>query len=338
MKLDPPRSRAKTPAVAISVYPLNIKTDTLWSLVKQTQSGIALRDQNIAQTLRELYDALLKPAAAELSDSQSLIIVPDGVLWNIPFEALQPDTDRYLIDQADISYVPSLAALREFRKQAKTPGTNKLVALGAPYLSSDFRERIRIAYPEVQVVSSDEQNKEVEEIGNVYNSARRSVFVGDAASEERLIAEVPQANILHLAAPAVLDDSSPMSSFVGLSASSGKKTDGFLQVREILRLQAPSRVVVMSATQGRAEQFGAAKLALSWSWFVAGAPSVVLSRWENNSPAVGQLMTQFHSKLKIRPGPTRAKALQQGLLSIRQSVDYRHPFYWSGFFLIGDGR
>ena len=32
------------------------------------------------------------------------------------------------------------------------------------------------------------------------------------------------------------------------------------------------------------------------------------------------------------------KALQQALLSVRQSVDYQHPFYWSGFFLIGDGR
>lgn len=337
VKLDPHRSRTRTSAVTLSAYPLNIKTDTLWSLVKQTQSGIASRDQNVAQTLRELYDALIKPAAAELSDSRSLIIVPDGVLWNIPFEALQPQEDRYLIDQADISYVPSLAALREFRKQAKGRRTNKLVALGAPYLSNDFEERIKIAYPDVRVVSSDEQQKEIEGVGNVYHSARRSVFVGDAASEDRLMEDAPGADVLHLAAPAVLDDSSPMSSFVGLSTSLGKKTDGFLQVREILRLEAPSRVVVMSAAQGRAEQFGAAKLALSWSWFVAGAPSVVLSRWEINSPAVGQLMTAFHSKLKT-PGPTRAKALQQALLSVRQSVDYQHPFYWSGFFLIGDGR
>lgn len=338
VKLDPSRSRNRTPAAIVSVYPLNIMTDTLWSLVRQIQSGIASRDQNIAQPLRELYDALLKPAAAELSETRSLIIVPDGVLWNIPFEALQPDTDQYLIDQADISYVPSLAALREFRKQINRSRTNKLVALGSPFLSNDFKERIKIAYPDVQIVSSEAQQKEIEEIGNVYQSTRRSVFGGGEASKERLIAEAPRAAVLHLAAPAVLDDSSPMSSFVGLSTSSGTKTDGFLQVREILRLQTPSRVVVMSATQGRAEQFGAAKLALSWSWFVAGAPSLVLSRWENDSPAVGQLMTQFHSKLKIRPGSTRAKALQQGLLSVRQSVDYRHPFYWSGFFLIGDGR
>jgi CHAT domain-containing protein len=105
-----------------------------------------------------------------------------------------------------------------------------------------------------------------------------------------------------------------------------------------LRLQTPSRVVVMSATQGRAEQFGAAKLALSWSWFVAGAPSVVLSRWEVDSPAVGRLMITFHSNLKLQPGPTRAKALQQSALTVRQSGGYRHPFYWSSFFLIGDGR
>ena len=338
VRLDAPRPGTRTPAVAISVYPLNIKTDVLWSLVKQTQTAIASRDQNVAQPLRELYDALLKPAADELTNSRSLIIVPDGVLWNIPFEALQPKIDQYLIDQADISYVPSLAALREFRKQVNRSRTSKLVALGAPHLTSDFKERVKIAYPDVQLASSADQQGEIEQVANVYNNARRSVFVGEAATDERLIAEAPRATILHLAAPAILDDSSPMSSFVGFSTSLGKKTDGFLQVREVLRLQVPSRVVVMSATQGRAEQFGAAKLALSWSWFVAGAPSVVLSRWEVNSPAVGRLMSAFHSNLRLQPGPTRARALQQSALLVRQSVEYRHPFYWSGFLMIGDGR
>jgi CHAT domain-containing protein len=92
----------------------------------------------------------------------------------------------------------------------------------------------------------------------------------------------------------------------------------------------------MSQAQERAQQFGEAKLALSWSWFVAGTPSVVLSRWAVKSPATTQLMTSFHSTLLRRAAS--AKALQQSALALRRSSEYRHPFYWANIILIGDGR
>ena len=331
------KRRTKFPSVSISVFPLDLKTDVLWSLVKQTQTAIASRDPNVSQPLRELYDQLLKPASEELAKSRSLVIVPDGVLWHVPFEALQPDNDHYMIDQADVSYAPSFAALYEYRKQLTRSNTNKLVAIGAPDLSQNFNERVKLAYPDVQLVPSPEQQRELDQVGSVYTSARRFVFTGVAATEEHLASALPGAAILHLAAPALLDDASPMSSFVGLSAA-GSGSDGFLQLREVLRLRAPFRLVVMSAAQGRAYQFGAAKLSLSWSWFVAGAPSVVLSRWQTNSPSTTQIMTELHSRLRSSAGNTKAKALQQSALTLRQSTEYRHPFYWSGFILIGDGK
>jgi CHAT domain-containing protein/cytochrome c-type biogenesis protein CcmH/NrfG len=337
-RLDESKPRTKIPPVEISVHPLNIKTNDLWSLVKQTQAAIASRDENATRPLRQLYDALLRPAEDAFDKSRSIVIVPDGVLWHVPFEALQPADERYLVDQADISYAPSLSALRELRKRRGRLRRNRLVALGAPKLNAQFPERVRLAYPDVELSTTPDQQTEVEQIGNVYNGARSTILVGNAATEQSLIAGSRSADILHIAAPALLDDSSPMSSFVALAAPEGSNEDGLLKLRDVLKVQTPARVVVMSGAQRRADQFGAAKLALSWSWFVAGTPAVLLSRWDVKAPATIRLMTEFHSKFRPGSGLSRAQALQQSALTLRRSAEYRHPFYWSGFALIGDGR
>ena len=49
---------------------------------------------------RELYDLLLKPAESQMAQKSRLIIVPDGPLWDVPFEALQPaDEQESLLPQ-----------------------------------------------------------------------------------------------------------------------------------------------------------------------------------------------------------------------------------------------
>jgi hypothetical protein len=37
------------------------------------------------------------------------------------------------------------------------------------------------------------------------------------------------------------------------------------------------------------------------------------------------------------PGLSKAEALRQAALPLLRGVRYRHPFYWAGFVLIGDG-
>jgi CHAT domain-containing protein len=72
---------------------------------------------------------------------------------------------------------------------------------------------------------------------------------------------------------------------------------------------------------------------MSWAWFVAGAPDVVMNRWEIRPPSNAILMKEFHSRLRIE---RLDKALQQSALSLRNSADYKHPYYWAGWFLIGE--
>ena len=70
-----------------------------------------LADGKWRQTARELLDGLLKGSQADFATKfDELIIVPDGLLWYVPFEALQVKVDgqlRPLISRFRIRYAPT---------------------------------------------------------------------------------------------------------------------------------------------------------------------------------------------------------------------------------------
>ena len=355
------KARANESTVLLKAYQLNIGSQDLTQRVTHLQQLIANRDETLAGPARELYDLLLKPAEEQLANKTKLIIVPDGILWRLPFAALQPAADRYLIESASISYAPSLAALREMRKpiplstptRSRTPSTAALApaiaAFGNPLLTKELAQRTGRVYNGEKSAASVEQEKEVQKLGTVYGEAQSRIFAGAAASEERARAEAGHAGVIHFAAGAIMDDAAPMYSFVALSPGGGDAVtsplyDGLLQSYEIMNLHSQARLVVYSDSTMKAERPGAgdAAIVLAWSWFVAGTPSAMISRWEVQSPALTLLMTEFHGKSKMRRPLKRpvskAEALQQSALTLRRSLEYQHPYYWSGFALLGDGR
>jgi CHAT domain-containing protein len=64
----------------------------------------------------------------------------------------------------------------------------------------------------------------------------------------------------------------------------------------------------------------------------AGAKAVMASFWNVEDKATKEIMVEFYGNLKR--GMTKAEAMQQAKLS---QIN-RHPFFWSPFVLIGDGR
>ena len=322
----------------LKVYPLEIKYDELASKVKNLQQLITSRADNFHEAARELYELLLMPAEDQITLKTKLVIVPDGLLWGLPFEALQPAENHYVLDQMQVSYAPSLSALREMRKQ-RTPANSTLIAYGNPSLSKEFSTRVQLAYSDARLESAADQEEEIKSVAANYGKPASRLTVGAQASEDRLKSDLSRAKIVHLAAPAILDDASPMSSFIGL-ASGASEDDGFLQARELMNLRSTAELVVASRAQHNADLNGAAHLGFSWSWFVAGTPATLVSRWNVDSGALSTMLTEFYSSVRpTRRAPiSKARALHQSLLSLRKSNDYQHPYYWAGFAMIGDAR
>ena len=91
--------RMRPATVDVKVHTINIKSTELATLSESFRQKLAERDLTIKQPAGQLYDLLIKPAQAQLRAVKKLCIVPDGALWNVPFQALHHGGRGYLLEQ-----------------------------------------------------------------------------------------------------------------------------------------------------------------------------------------------------------------------------------------------
>ena len=146
--------------------------------------------------------------------------------------------------------------------------------------------------------------------------------------------------MLHFATHGLLDNRNPLFSYLTLAQAAGDKNeDGLLEAREIINMDLHAKLAVLSACQTARGRVGAGEgvIGMSWALFVAGVPTTVASQWNVDSASTTSLMIDFHRRLTTRPREAKAEALRQAALGLLKSERYRHPFYWAGFVMIGDG-
>jgi CHAT domain-containing protein len=152
--------------------------------------------------------------------------------------------------------------------------------------------------------------------------------------------------ILHLAAHGILNDVSPMYSHVLLSQTPGEsREDGLLEAWEMMNLDLNADLVVLTACETARGRVGAGEgmIGMSWALFVAGSPRTVASQWKVEAASTTALMVEFHKKFKTKydnkqPPISTAEAMRQAALKVMRNPEYRHPFYWGGFIVVGDGN
>lgn len=306
----------------LTVHRLSWKRDDLTRDIDAFREQLAGRDLTYRQAARALYSRLLGPAAAELKGRTMLKIVPDGPLWNLPFQALLQPDGRHVIEDHAVSYASSLTVLFEGARRSPAARNRTLLAMGDPELAK------ALALPRLH--SSAE---EVNGLGRLYG-AGSVTLTGADASKAKWKELAPRYQVLHLATHGVLNTSNPLYSYVALSPSQGE--NGFVEAREILDMDLNAELVVLSACEtGRGELHGGEGLVgLSWAFRVAGTQASLVSQWKVDSASTTALMLAFHKELQTRG---KAAALQAASLRLLRSENYRHPFYWAGFVLIGEG-
>jgi CHAT domain-containing protein len=334
------------PATDVQAYTLPIKQVELGKQTEGLRRQLAGRDLGFRDSAKQLYQLLLKPAQAQLQGKTNLVIVPDGKLWGLPFQALVAENGRYLLEISAVSYAPSLTVLREMRAQrgrhqdgAAAP---TLLALGNPALGQEVMASATLSLRDGRLDPLPEAEAEVKALGQLYGAARSKVYVGAEAREDRAKAEAAQAGILHFATHGILNDVSPMYSHLVLASGGrkeeGPKEDGLLEAWELMQLDLKADLAVLSACETARGHYGAGEgvIGLTWALFVAGVPATVVSQWKVESAGTRELMVNFHQALRTRS--PKAEALRQAALKLMKKAETNHPFYWAGFVLIGDGR
>jgi CHAT domain-containing protein/Tfp pilus assembly protein PilF len=325
-------------------FALTASTAEIGRQVQQFRNQLANRDLRVADSARRLYDMVLGPMRSALSGKTSLVIVPDGALWNLPFQALQASDGRYLIEGAAVSYVPSVTVLREMmRPRAARPAASGLLAFGNPSFGNGVKA---VGGDSSQPARSGlaplpESEREVQQLAPIYGASSR-VYVGAEAREDRWKAEAASYRVVHLAAHGVLDNASPLYSHLVLAPSDrGGRDDGLLEAWEIMNTHLRADLVVLSACETARGRVAAGEgvIGLMWAVFVAGSPATLVSQWQVDSASSTALMVAFHREWNDGQRKlSKSRALQQASLKVLRTRGFSHPFYWAGFILAGDAR
>ena len=285
-----------------------------------------------------LYDALFADLMPFLKDKKHLVIIPGGIITEVPFQALIAENGRYLIEDFAISYAPSLTALAEMqsnrRKLANQIYEGDFLAFGNPKLSNETIARFRNRYRSGKLENLPESETEVREIGKFY--PKNKIVVGKDATESFWQTNAANYRILHLATHGLGDAEKPLYSHVLLSADAAQ--DGLIEGREIAEMKLNAEMVVLSACEtarGR-EIDGEGMIGLAWAFAAAGTPTIVASNWKVDSQTTADLMIDFYAELSEKERLTKAEILQSATLKKLKSQKTSHPFYWSGFAVFGD--
>jgi CHAT domain-containing protein/Tfp pilus assembly protein PilF len=338
-------------APELKIYALPVAYKELKRKAERFRDQLGRRDLTFRSLSADLFRSLIKPAEAQLADKDTLVIVPDGPLWNLPFQALLQDNNHYLLERYAISYAPSLTVLREMmrvhqkrRPETPAPQTTTLLAMANPVLGKETIRRAAVAYRGDTLGPLPEAQREAVALKQLYGNDQSEVYTGADAGEDRFKAEAGKFRVLHLATHGIFNDANPMYSHILLSAGKAdSKDDGLLEAWEIMQMDLQADLAVLSACEtGRGRvSAGEGVIGLTWAFFVAGVPTTVVSQWKVESASTAKLMLGFHRTLRtadVQHGSTfaTARALQRAEMQLLHSQQYAHPFYWAGFVLVGD--
>lgn len=300
----------------------------------------------------QLYSILVKPIP-QTTTHNSWIIVPDGILYFLPFDTIRDSVGRYLARSKTISYVPALTVLSVLRAKKENEPSRLFLGVGdvryqdqgdvsseLPKPAGVEKTLLRGLSDTFSLPTYDLPQTRAEVLGvNKILGNHGVVLLGLHATDTAFKSEpLADFRIVHLAVHGFSDSRFPDRSGLVLGVDRASNDDGLLLIPEIMRLHFNADLVTLSACDtgiGKVEgEEGITNLAEAF--LVSGARAVVASLWSADDTFTSDLMKRFYTHLV--QGEDKATALREAKVDLLTKYgDQVSPYYWGAFVLIGDG-
>ncbi len=315
-----------TPDGSLQNYTTRITSAELTQTVADLQRKLSTDVNDPQRAAQQLYDWLIRPLEGALADSQieNIIYLPDGVLRYVPIAALY-DGQQWFAEKYQ-SHNITAAALGDLTEKNPLP----LSVLAGAFTDDIAAYEIKIGQ---QTFTFAGLSAAKQEIQNLENTVPDTLTLLDQDfTPESMLNAVGNHRIVHLATHAKFVHGQPEESFILFGDGST------VNMRDIRQWRLPDvDLIVFSACQTGASVEGDGKeiLGLGFQVHQMGAGAAIASLWSVNDVATAALMSEFYKALST--GQTKAQALQQAQLKLINNENYRHPYDWAGFILIGNG-
>lgn len=295
-------------------------------LLGNTGQGSRFGNKDLAA---QLYRRLVKPLQGALTGHDEWTIIPDGIFYRFPFEALPlDDPHHYLIENTTIGYQLSSKFLSPPFKKPREKGTNYSVLAFAPFADRGAQ----VLTPEPHYMNR------LSGSGPETAALPGQRFINEHATKTRFLEQLNRYRVIHLATHAFTDSLNPQAASICFFPEGRGLADDCLFLPEIYGLNMDSTdLVILSACEsgnGRiAENEG--MISLSRGFMYAGCASTVNSLWKADDRSTAIILKQFH--VYLEKGYTKSAALRQAKLDyIHSNALYVSPNYWAHLVLVGN--
>ena len=262
----------------------------------------------------------------EINKAQNLLIIPDGNLNYLPFEALltanfessKMNEIPYLIFEKQISYAYSIGILLNSNESKDQNTTQKAVGF-FPVFQNQYRGFSELTY----------SLKEAESIASSYPL---TLFANQNATKTNFLQNASRFPVIHISTHAQSErDSLP--AFISFY-------DETLYLTEIYGYQFPIDVLVLSSCEtgiGHISK-GEGVMSLARGFSYAGVKKLVVSLWEINDQSTALLMGDFYKNFAENHHVSKSLHLAKinYLRNPNIPVYKKTPNYWAGLISISN--
>jgi len=304
--------------------------ETLVAATRSATEEATASAATLQPRLRQSYDLLVAPIADLLPDDPEarVVIIPHDTLFLMPFPALQAPDGRYLLEKHTLITAPAIQVLqltRQQRLQLANSRNQQALVVGNPTMPS-------LGQPPRPLPALPGTEVEAREVASLLDAAP---LLGAAATEEAVLARLPEARWIHLATHGLLSAAEGWDVPGAIALTPTATSDGLLTASELLDIQLNAELVVLSACDtGRGRITGDGVYGLSRSLLTAGAASAIVTLWHIPDKPTAELMAAFYRYLD--QGLDKAQALRQAMLAIAE--EHPDPSHWAAFTLIGEAE
>jgi CHAT domain-containing protein/tetratricopeptide (TPR) repeat protein len=334
-------------------------------------------EDKFCQHAGQLSRLILGPLEMEAAGkSRRLLVVADGDLQYIPFEALplpgaavegcrlgvEPPAYLPLLTTHEVIHLPSFSSLALLRRlDSSSPPRAEGIAIWAdPVFEADDPRVVNGPIPGAEGLESElgkqsvfnvrgkppprllATREEAKGIQRLSPAGAVLLFMDFAATRESALErDLSGYRILHFATHGFIDSRHPSLSGLLLSTinEQGHGSNGLLQLHDIYGLRLNADLVVLSACQtGIGENLsGEGFVGLTQGFLYAGSRSIVVSLWQVEDNTAATLMTNFYHAM-LKEGEAPAVALRRAKLTMYRQGALQSPYYWSAFVIQGEFR
>jgi CHAT domain-containing protein/tetratricopeptide (TPR) repeat protein/Tol biopolymer transport system component len=257
------------------------------------------RDSLVQANIDTLFDLIILPFKEFVSGRKTLVIVPDGVLWRMPFRfCMRNHTD---FQEPSLTCAPSLAYNRFARERRKINQESGI-------LVGDIRE---------QALAGSMKSAGIDE----------KVLIGPQATEQAFIDGLNRSDFVQIEARILPDRNDPLSSAIVLNPDSSH--EGYFRAGDLFGHDIRANLVSLAMYSSAAESPWNPEV-FFYGLLYSDVPSILISQWTVDRPVKRIFFDRFY-KSTMEVSFIEAVDRAAGL------VRSEHPPVrnWGGYMLVG---